>query len=290
MVTVMDMFTLSFVINMFAVIAIALMFYITRGFFGTLFKVRLFGKSPLLVARKDGKMDFLAVIKKAEVLRSEKYGDYSIVPKTTYHFGGMRTGLVYESFAGTLTTEFLEAANYLDGVGIKTYSEMETIAKGVPKILDDEGNVIDNGAPTLQQEMAAVAQNFNIYAAVLKDKKSTKEQKDEAEEKLRHYKEYLEKLDRTTKSIDVVRNFFLYNFNPNTWKATLDRAVSDMKKENKMSDIMKWILPFIIIVIVGALAYVMIMQGAAQGAAANIGNAATGLLPDLGAISGSGIT
>jgi len=291
MVTVMDAFTISFIGNMFLVVAVGLMFFVSRGFFGTLLKVRFFKKTPMLVARRDGKMDYLAVEKKAEVLRSAQYGDFSIVPKTTYMLGGMRTGLVYESFAGTLTTEFLEATNQLDAIGIKTYSEMDAIARGArgaPPTLNKDGSVLSPGIPTIYQEMAEVAKGFNAYAKILKDKKATPEQKAEAEEKLRVYKKYLESLDRTTKSIDVVRNFFLYNFNPNTWKATLDRAVSDMKKENKMGDIMKWILPAMLIVIVGVLAYVMIMQSVPHAVAGATGGVGQNLLPDLSAISGGG--
>ncbi|TRZ54249.1 hypothetical protein D4Q76_02710 [archaeon] len=291
MVTVMDAFTISFIGNMFLVVAVGLMFFVSRGFFGTLLKVRFFKKTPMLVARRDGKMDYLAVEKKAEVLRSAQYGDFSIVPKTTYMLGGMRTGLVYESFAGTLTTEFLEATNQLDAIGIKTYSEMDAIARGArgaPPTLNKDGSVLSPGIPTIYQEMAEVAKGFNAYAKILKDKKATPEQKAEAEEKLRVYKKYLESLDRTTKSIDVVRNFFLYNFNPNTWKATLDRAVSDMKKENKMGDIMKWILPAMLIIMIGVIAYVMVMQSGVQNAASAVGGAGQNLLPDLSAISGGG--
>ena len=288
MVTVMDAFTISFIGNMFLVVAVGLMFFVSRGFFGTLLKVRFFKKTPMLVARRDGKMDYLAVEKKAEVLRSAQYGDFSIVPKTTYMLGGMRTGLVYESFAGTLTTEFLEATNQLDAIGIKTYSEMDAIARGAPPTLNKDGSVLSPGIPTIYQEMAEVAKGFNAYAKILKDKKATPEQKAEAEEKLRVYKKYLESLDRTTKSIDVVRNFFLYNFNPNTWKATLDRAVSDMKKENKMGDIMKWILPAMLIIMIGVIAYVMVMQSGVQNAASAVGGVGQNLLPDLSAISGGG--
>jgi len=288
MVTVMDAFTISFIGNMFLVVAVGFMFFVSRGFFGTLLKVRFFKKTPMLVARRDGKMDYLAVEKKAEVLRSAQYGDFSIVPKTTYMLGGMRTGLVYESFAGTLTTEFLEATNQLDAIGIKTYSEMDAIARGAPPTLNKDGSVLSPGIPTIYQEMAEVAKGFNAYAKILKDKKATPEQKAEAEEKLRVYKKYLESLDRTTKSIDVVRNFFLYNFNPNTWKATLDRAVSDMKKENKMGDIMKWILPAMLIIMIGVIAYVMVMQSGVQNAASAVGGVGQNLLPDLSAISGGG--
>lgn len=268
---VFDFLNISFALNMASVVVIGLLFFVSRGFIGTLVKARLFGKTPLLVARRDGKMDFLAVVKKSEILRSEKYGDYSIVPKTTYNFGGMRCGLVYESFAGTLTTDFLEAANNLDTSGIRTYDDMETIA------------------PRIKAKMEEISQALNYYAAAMQNKKATKEQKSEAKKKIAQYKAYLESLGRTTKSIDVIRNFFLYNFNPNTWKATYDRAVSDMKKESKAGEIMKWVVAFAILAIVAALAYTMIMQGGVQSAAQTVGSATGGLLPDLNDLSGSAI-
>lgn len=76
-------------------------------------------------------------------------------------------------------------------------------------------------------------------------------------------------------NLTAVENFFKYNLNPNFYRSRLERRVARTLLEQRQIP-WKWILIFLLIVLVGAVIYLMFSNPAVQQQIANLGKSVTG--------------
>jgi len=244
-VSPVDAFFGSLAINMvlFAVLVILFLF----GYSPVTFVRAKFGKKLLLfVAGRDRLLDIVVGKAMGGVVRTKRYGDYAIIPKTTYVTpNGFRAGIVFEPLGATIDGDFVKNSSYLKSVGVQSFGQFDDALQQVDK------------------EKGKIKGEINQLA---KFSKLTQEDKIK-------YKNTLIGLDRVTVAVDDIKNFFKWNLNPHVMAEAISRATMEGIQDWKKFDIMKWAFALLFLFMGFALAYVIIMSvtGSPTGGAGFVG-------------------
>lgn len=230
----LDMFYYSFTLNMITIpLIIIFVIFVGKPLFVFL-KAKLMGRTMLLVARKDRRLDFIVGKSEGGMIRTKKYGDFMVIPQTAYlTTTGVSCGLVYEPYGVTLPQEFIDSTTVLRNHGINTYSDMEALTNPNPN----------------PKKLKVIG--------IAESKESKKFSENERKKLLAN--------QRVTRAIDNVTNFFKYNINPNTIRATINRSVSEVIQQYHKTDWMKIAMFALLIMIGGALAYYIITSAGGGG-------------------------
>ena len=177
-------------------------------------------KPMLIIARNDKMMDFVSAEYVSRIARC-KYGDFAIPPQTTYITpSGARIGIVYENFATTLPAEFITSSNELLNNGIKTYNDALLAKQEVEKLENEIKAEIDS---------------------IEKRAKENKKLSEEDKQELDRLYTMLQNIGKTSIAIDTIKNFFEYNFEPNSVRSIINRAVATIVGDYKKMDL-KWLI------------------------------------------------
>lgn len=227
-----DAFYGSLVINM--VLFVFMIIIMLFGYSPITFVRAKFGKKILLfVAGRDRLLDIVVGKAMGGVVRTKRYGDYAIIPKTTYVTpNGFRAGIVFEPIGATIDSDMVKNSTYLKSVGVNSFGQFDEALQQVNKEKD-----------TVKGEIKEIA----------------KYEKMSREEQLK-YKNILIGLDRVTVAIDDIKNFFKWNLNPHVMAEAISRATLEGIQDWKKFDIMKWAFALLFLFMGFALAYVIIMS------------------------------
>jgi len=229
-----------------------------------------FRNKPLLIlGRKDRKIDFVIVKSEGGLFRNRKYGDFMVIPESIYSLmNGVSCGIAYEPYGATLTNELLDSVSTLREFGFNTFGDIE--------IKSEEGtDAVSNAITTLTEDQKKteeqLARAIKLHKKFSKKKKLKPEEKKALDESIAIIEQYRTRLFNTvriTRSVDNVRNFFKYNINPHSIRATINRVVADVVQDYTKRDWGKIIIWTLILIIGGALAYFIIQSAMTGGGSA----------------------
>lgn len=243
------------------------------------------GRPILLLGRKDRKIDVVPMKMEGGMFRSKQYGDFMVIPESIYSLkNGVSCAIAYEPYGSTLTNELLDSTSTLKEFGFQTFQDLETTDKPT-EALEDLEKMKNDSEKNLEKHM-------KIYNSLIKKKTLTSEQKKQMKESIMIIEQHREKLfnlSRITRSVDNVRNFFKYNINPHSMRATINRVVADVVQEYTKTDWGKWIIWILILIIGGALAYFIISSAMTSGGG-GVANTLNTAVESTKVVSGATIT
>lgn len=245
-----DAFYISLMVNM--IIGAFLLIIFLFGYSPIAFVRAKFGKKILLfVAGRDRLLDIVVGKAMGGVVRTKRYGDYAIIPKTTYVTpNGFRAGIVFEPIGSTIDGDMVKNSTYLKSVGIESFSQFDEALQQAKARKDDRVDMI----------------------------KTTSKLINYTPEELKKYKQELAMYDRVTASIDDIKNFFKWNLNPHVIAEAISRATLEGIQDWKKFDIMKWAFALLFLFMGFALAFVIINSVIGGGAGAGAGFVGGGLV------------
>lgn len=281
----------SLLMNFLQIVFVFMIFIIAGGPLIQMIKSKLFGRTMLFIFRKDRKVVMLGGKYESGSIRTDKYGDYTVTPQTTYMLpNGLSIGVVYEPYGATLPENFIKSAEELRSLGNESYQQVEKHLLNEAANFTVQVDAKDADGNNIKETMSIMPQ-MAIYEKVISQKdwddldkmaemdrqmvrnklvdwlveiNFLKMLEDRRLEQMRNdknpenYNIWLVAHQRYTAAVHAVVNFFRYNVNPQTTRMVINYNVANALANIVQKDWFKYTFMFIMLLMGAAIAYAII--------------------------------